>query len=267
MSGGHVCEAQVAREARRVFRKLAHPGAHIAGDQEGPGFALFVSERAKKRRFAIAPEVMREFLRRDWLKPRATTPESWCLSAAGEGWYRRAQAGADGFAAQHQLRAEKLVETHEGTRRVIVNEGEAPLGWLRKRRLIDSAQFEAGERLRRDYTIARLTPRLGVDLSAPMVLGRRGARNHEAISETVLAAKQRFRAAMAAVGPGLADLLFDVCCHLSGLAEVEQEREWPRRSAKVVLDIALDRLAGHYGMRVTGRARAPMRAWQMEEET
>ncbi len=266
MSGASLGEGQIAREARRVFRKLLAPGAHIAADPDGAGFALFVSDRAKTRRFAIAPEVMNAFLRRDWLKPGSGDPERWHLSAAGEGWYLRAQAGADGFAAQHQARTEKLVETREGTRRVLVNEGKSPLGWLRKRKRIDGAQFEAGERLRRDYTIAQLTPRLGVDLSAPMVLGRRGAKTHEALSDTVLAAKQRFRAAMAAVGPGLADLLFDVCCHLTGLADIEQDRQWPRRSAKVVLDIALDRLAGHYGMRVTGRIRAATRAWQKEEE-
>ena len=74
----------------------------------------------------------------------------------------------------------------------------------------------------------------------------------------MLDAKWRFRAAMAAVGPGLADVLFDVCCHLSGLEEIEQARDWPRRSAKVVLDIALDRLAAHYGLRLTARAHAPI---------
>jgi hypothetical protein len=268
MSGGGLCEAEIAREAKRIFRKLAMPGAHIASDPEGPGFALFISERATLRRFAIAPAVMREFLRRDWLRARGTNPESWQLSSAGEGWYlremSRADGDADGFAAQHQLRSEKLIETEEGTRRVLVNEGESPLGWLKKRSLIDNVQFEAGERLRRDYTLAQLTPRLGADLSAPMVLGRRGAQHDVLFSDTVLAAKQRFRGAMSAMGPGLGDLLFDVCCHLTGLAEIEQSREWPRRSAKVVLEIALNRLATHYGMRMTGRAYAPTRVWKME---
>jgi hypothetical protein len=79
----------------------------------------------------------------------------------------------------------------------------------------------------------------------------------------VLAAKQRFSAAMRAAGPGLNDLLFDVCCHLRGLGEAERAKRWPARSAKVVLAIALDRLAEHYGLRVRGRAR--VRAWQMAE--
>ena len=257
-------EMQVAREARRIFRKLFAPGAHI-GAHPQTGFALFVGEGARAGRYALDAAMLREFLARDWLRPRGTVPESWRLSAAGEGWYLRAQAQSEPFAAQHQARAEKLIETAQGARRVTINEGESPLGWLRRRRLIDQAQFEAGERLRRDFTLAQLSPRLGVDFTAPIVLGRRGAKSETSLSDTVLAAKQRFRAALIAVGPGLADLLFDVCCHLIGLGEVEQAKDWPRRSAKVVLDIALDRLALHYGLTITATARARTRSWQAEE--
>ena len=67
-----------------------------------------------------------------------------------------------------------------------------------------------------------------------------------------------------AVGPGLSDLLFDVCCHLRGLEDAERAKGWPGRSGRVVLAIALDRLADHYGLRVRGTAK--LRGWQMEEE-
>lgn len=262
MSARRYGEAEVAREARRIFRKLAAPGAHLAPCEDG--YALFGSARARRHTLVVDPGLMGELQRRDWLKPRGTKPESWHLSAAGEGWYLRAQALTQPFAAQHQARVEKLIETGAGTRRVIVNEGESPLGWLRRRRLIDPAQFQAGERLRRDFTIAQLSPRLGVDLTAPIVLGRRGIRTESSLSEAVLEAKRRFRAAMAAAGPGLADTLFDVCCHLAGLEDVERDRNWPKRSARVVLQIALDRLAAHYGLAITARGHAPMRAWQAD---
>ena len=81
----------------------------------------------------------------------------------------------------------------------------------------------------------------------------------------MLAAKQRFAAAMRAAGPGLADILFDVCCHLSGLEQSERSRGWPRASAKVVLQIALDRLAQHYGMLFAPRP-ARVRAWVKEDD-
>lgn len=265
MSARRFCEAEVAREARRLFRKLMAPGAHLAPDGGGGRYVLFQVGRAGHGAPHVEEEMVREFLRRDWLKPCGTMPESYRLGAAGEGWFLRLEAAAEPFAAQHQLRSRRLAATDEGERRVTVNEAESPLGWLRKRRRIDAAQFEAGERLRRDYTLAQLTPRLGVDFTAPIVLGRRGKNVETSLTETVLAAKQRFQRAMAAVGPGLSDMLFDICCHLVGLEEVERAKEWPRRSAKVVLDIALDRLAEHYGLRITARARARMRSWQAEE--
>ena len=45
-------------------------------------------------------------------------------------------------------------------RRVSVNDAESPLAWLRARRLVDARQFEAGERLRDDYEMAALGPRV-----------------------------------------------------------------------------------------------------------
>jgi hypothetical protein len=80
----------------------------------------------------------------------------------------------------------------------------------------------------------------------------------------MIAAKQRFRLAMSAVGPGLSDLLFDVCCHLKGLESIESTNEWPIRSAKVVLQIALDRLAAHYGMAMCSVPRGRLRVWKAD---
>jgi len=163
------------------------------------------------------------------------------------------------------LRRTRLVKDARGVeRRVTVDEGESPLARLKQRGMIDGAQFDASEKLRRDFTLAQLMPRLGVDYTAATVTGQRGQKNETAFSDTVLAAKQRFGRAMRAVGPGLSDLLFDVCCHLRGLEEAERANAWPSRSARVVLSLALDRLADHYGLR--GQSRARMRAWAAEGE-
>lgn len=260
-----MAEAVLGREARRIFRKLLAPQAFIAARAEG-GFGVFPSAKAKHHSLAVDPELLRECLARDWLRGRGTEPERFVLSPAGEGWYARATAASEPFAAQHQVRSDITLETADGRQRVTRNEGESPLGWLRQRKVIDASQFEAGERLRRDYTLAQLSPRMGVDLSAPILGGRRGMKSQAPLSETVLAAKQRFRAAMLAAGPGLADVLFDICCHLTGLEEIEQAKNWPRRSAKVVLDIALNRLALHYGLRITASGRARTRSWRADGE-
>ena len=63
-----------------------------------------------------------------------------------------------------------------------------------------------------------------------------------------IAAKARFDAAIAAAGSGLADVLWRVACAGEGLEAAERALGWPSRSGKVVLLIALDRIADHYRM-------------------
>jgi len=87
-----------------------------------------------------------------------------------------------------------------------------------------------------------------------------------AFAETMVAAKFRFDRALAAAGKEFAGLLLDVCCFLKGLETVERERGWPPRTGKVVLGLALDRLAAHYGIAAEARGprRVPTRAWQAQ---
>lgn len=258
-------EGEIAREARRMFRKLMAPGAHLVA-QGADAFRLVSRAELHAGRTApLAAATVEAFLRRGWLK-RAGAAGSYVLSDAGRGWFERATASGDPFEAQHQIRRTRVVKDAHGVeRRVTVDEGESPLTRLRGRGLIDAAQFEAGEKFRRDFTLAQLMPRLGADYAAPMVLGKRGQKNALHFSDVVVAARQRFAAAMRAVGPGLADLLFDICCHLKGLEDAERANAWPSRSGRVVLGLALDRLAEHYGMRMRGNARP--RAWAMADET
>lgn len=156
---------------------------------------------------------------------------------------------------------------------LLVNESESPLAWLARRKdtngspMIDAAQFAAGERLRADFTRAAMTPRIGANLTSPVSHGRRGSGEGTAFySDLVIAAKERLDLALDAVGPEFSGLLLDVCCFLKGLETVERERGWPRRTSKVVLGLALDRLARHYGFaaKVTGNNRAKLRVWRAE---
>ena len=252
-------EGEIEREARRIFRKLMAPGAHLKpGD--GDAFRLVSREELHAARIApLAAATVEAFARRGWLR-RAGAAGTYVLSDAGRGWFERATASGDPFEAQHQLRRTRRIKDARGIeRRVTVDEGESPLARLKLRGLIDGAQFDAGEKLRRDFTLAQLMPRLGVDYSAATVLGKRGQKSEAAFTDTVVAAKQRFSNAMRAVGPGLSDLLFDIVCHLRGLEEAERANAWPSRAGRVVLGLALDRLADHYGMRGTSRSR--IRAW------
>ena len=133
-------------------------------------------------------------------------------------------------------------------RSVTVNLMESPIAWLRARGHVTVRQNEAGERLRTDYETAALGPRVTMRWDAAAVRGGRGA--PELLDPTLagIAAKRRFDAAVTAVGPGLSDILWRVVCAGDGLVVAEKGLGWPARSGKLVLGMALDRLADHYGL-------------------
>ena len=177
--------------------------------------------------------------------------------------------GVDAFRAQHLDLATRDIVTETGAISVLVNDSESPLAWLARRKgrdgraMISPNQFIAGEKLRADFTRGHLSPRVTSDWSAPTGRSRTFAGGAGEMTDLIIAARQRVRLAMEACGPEFSGLLMDVCCFLRGLEDVERERGWPLRSAKIVLQLALDRLARHYGLRdeARGNANARVRTW------
>ncbi|MEJ2626394.1 MAG: DUF6456 domain-containing protein [Pseudolabrys sp.] len=181
----------------------------------------------------------------------------------------------DDFRGRHLALTQRQIETEFGRASVTVDEGESPLAWLARRRgrdgraLVAPHQLQAGERLRIEFTRAHLMPRTTSSWENPISSGRRGAGGDRAASVTdvMVTARQRVHRALDAVGPEFAGLLLDVCCFLKGLEEVERERVWPARSAKVVLQLALERLARHYGYagETRGRGRVSVQTWLADD--
>jgi hypothetical protein len=144
---------------------------------------------------------------------------------------------------------ERLIEDGAGKRRVLMNQAESPMAWLAARGHVSLRQLEAGERLRSDYEMAALGPRVTMRWDAAPV-ARAGAAP-ERLDPTLaqIAARRRFDGAVAAAGPGLADILWRVVCAGEGLGPAEKALGWPSRAGKLVLCFALDRIGDFYGLK------------------
>ncbi|MEM7620287.1 MAG: DUF6456 domain-containing protein [Pseudomonadota bacterium] len=211
---------------------------------------------AKNSAVKITENYVSAFYAKQWLE--RCGKDAYCLSDTGDAWLKRKRAKHSPFQEQHHILQEQTrVDADKLRRMVVVNETESPLGWLRKRKnkagkgLIDEYQYEAGERLRSDFTHAQLMPRITTDWSfsgAGEQKRKNGSSNRVLeLRDSVLAAKKRVGQALQAIGPEFSGIIIDVCCHLKGLEEAEKAQGWPQRSGKIVLQLALNSLARHYG--------------------
>lgn len=180
------------------------------------------------------------------------------ITDGGEAMLRRQERGggaAETFRAQH-LELAPALENGEAVPGRVVNVAESPLAWLARRKDSQGEPFislrclAAGERLREDFHKGRYMGRLTSDWTAPPRSGgaRGAARGQLDPAQSVLAARDRASAALRHVGTGLDRLLSAVCLEGRGLDDIERGFGWPKRSGKVVLRIALERLADHYGL-------------------
>jgi hypothetical protein len=223
----------------------------------------------------LSPADAERLLAADLVRRRGAS--GFDLTEAGRAHLARAElarAGGevDRFRGQHLKLAAADAETPAGRVRLTVDLAESPLAWLARRKgrdgrpLIEPAQWQAGERLRADFTRAQLMPHITANWTNRAGDDGRAGTLTVTLTERIVAARQQVRQALERAGPEFSGLLIDVCCFLKGLDDVERERGWPRSSAKVVLQLGLDRLARHYGYgaEARGAARAPVRTWLAE---
>ena len=165
----------------------------------------------------------------------------------------KAKGGENIYRAQHSRLKTEEVREGKKTMKITRNIGETPLGWLLRRKdksgkpYITEDMFLAGEHLAKDYEYAGLIPRTVSYYDGVPITGKgyySGGRDDPSLAQ--LGAKRRVTAALEFVGPGLADILIRVCCYHDGLEQAEKRLAWPIRSGKLVLKIALERLADYY---------------------
>lgn len=270
---------RLEKEARRILRRLSEPRAFLALARGAEVACVFRKADGALVTLARTPlDMARGFAGRDWIVcvHAGESMARYEITQAGRAWLKRALA-EDGearsraarraaaepglaeapspFARQHQSEGARNIAEPDGRpRRMRVNLGESPLGWLASRKGPDGGAFlapeevAAGERLREDFELAQLGPRVAQDWRSFLAPGgpRRG-RPGRGPAEGPSAARERVARALEALGPGLNDAALRACCFLEGLEATERRMGWSARSGKVVLKIALGPLAEHYG--------------------
>ena len=271
---------ELAREARRYLRRLCEPGAFLLVTPGASKGGVFCKANEYRKPIAMLPvRVAAAFLRERWIRlaRRGASSGRYQVTDDGRSYLKRLLAEhamnrqpASGFAeaqtpfqAQHQLADERaFVSPVTGeTETLKVNLAEDPLGWLARRKGPDGRPFlspvevEAGERLRLDFEAAQMAPSVAQDWRRFLTPGDRlaGSPVPRAPCEGPKAARERVAKALSALGPGLSDVALRVCCFLEGLEACERRMGWSARSGKVVLKIALQRLAEHYGLAIGQR--------------
>jgi hypothetical protein len=189
-------------------------------------------------------------------------------SPAARSWLIRRKAEEMAFKAQHADLEYSALPGGEGAHTVLINGNESPVGQLARRRdrsgkpLLQPFQIAAAERLRVDFERGQLQPAITANWSATVSPRRRsgGSGGVADLTDAALAARARIEGAIAEVGPEFSGVLIDACCFLKGLGTIEHERQWPARSAKLVLQLALTALARHYGLVETAAGAARSKA-------
>jgi DNA-directed RNA polymerase specialized sigma24 family protein len=249
------------KDGLQALRRLAAKGAYAVPVEPALGtagdFAVFSPRNGFAQALAtISASAFAWVHRRAWLELDQATGR-YRIASAGIKALRRAKSGpalptpaSRAQSGQARKRKGRTVASVGGAK-------EGSLAWLRRRRdkdgrpLITEPQYAAGERLGADFWHAQLSPRVTADWSAT-ASSRRTPRAAPGagteLGDHVVAARQRVHRALDAVGPELAGILAEVCCHDIGLEEAGRTQGWPQRAAKVVLQLALTRLARHYGL-------------------
>jgi transposase-like protein len=261
-----VDEALIRQEGMRILRRLAEPGAvlAIAADMEKAAVLREFPDGKSARTAVVDGSVAQAFLLKDWIicrrQGRIATYE---LSGVGRSALKRmlhedgAEAGMAeapmAFAGQHREWAERDVTEASGTRRVRYNLAESPVAVLGRRREKDGNLFleadlvEAAERLREDFELAQMGPRVAQNWERFLTGSDRGGfKSDSGLAEGPNSARERVALALRELGPGLGDVALRVCCFLEGIETAERRMGWAARSGKIVLRIALQRLRRHY---------------------
>jgi hypothetical protein len=130
---------------------------------------------------------------------------------------------------------------------------------------LESHHREAASRLARLFERASLRQRVTMSYD-PARIGRASGKTQGDLSDSAADARKRLARLAARMPRDCWGTLVDVCLYDKGLQQIETERSWPRRSAKLVLRIGLDQAAMLLGIndQAVGPDHSGQRAWLPE---
>ncbi|MEM9707312.1 MAG: DUF6456 domain-containing protein [Pseudomonadota bacterium] len=256
----------IDREARRILRRMSEPGAclAVARDMEN---AVVVRDTADGRtvRTAVVDRAVAEAMAlKEWLSCSSSGRiNRYKITATGRSALKRLLAedraarednadAADPFGDQHRDLDEREVGTPGKSNRTRFNLSESPIQSLARRKDRSGKPFlaaelvAAGERLREDFELAQMGPRVTQNWERFLAGTDRPKGGGDGPASGPEAARARVQAALGDLGPGLSDVALRTCCFLEGMEAVERRLGWAARSGKIVLRIALQRLKRHY---------------------
>lgn len=256
-------DATFETEAKRVLRRLAESGAVLAIAQEMEKAVVVRSLPGGQsaRTGVVDGAIAQAMALKDWIScVRTGKVAQYEITGAGRAALKRMLAAEGGdretrFANQHRIWGEKEVPEDEAERptRYRYNLAESPLSAVARRKDKDGQNFlsddlvSAGERLREDFEMAQMGPRVGQNWDRFLTGGDRGVFAADSgLAMGPAAARERVSNALRDLGPGLGDVVLRCCCFLEGMETAERRMGWSARSGKIVLRIALQRLRRHY---------------------
>lgn len=257
---------EINREARRILRRMNEPGAclAVARDMENAVVVRETNDGRTVRTAVVERHVAEALALREWIECVSTGRISrYALTSAGKSALKRLLAEDEairngrepnGYGDQHRDFDTRHVRIGQGkSKRVRYNTAESPLLTLSRRRDKDGTPFlssdlvAAGERLREDFELAQMGPRITQNWDKFLTGGAKvGGARDGGVAQGPQAARDRVTRALADLGPGLGDVVLRCCCFLEGMEAAERRMGWSARSGKIVLRIALERLKRHY---------------------
>lgn len=261
-------DLRLARESLRVLRALLEPDTLlvIADGVEDAVVVHNSGDGRPVRRAVLTRDVAEALALKEFIAgSHSGRLARYAITPAGRAEVRRLLAETESRRAVARGNAEDTdavdagelflgTESERRTRKRSAG-AESPLSVLARRKRGSGGAWltpdlvAAGLRFRESWEIAQLGGAMTRDWDK-LVAGRvssAGGRDASGGGATRrLEAEQALSAAIRALGPDMAETVILAVCQEQGMEDIEQKLDYPARSGKIVLRIALNTLARHY---------------------